>query len=185
MSDAGPEVMASLLAYPQDAAARRTRIYYGLIFLCSKTLSLALTFLPASGDVVELLFGLSVTNFLFSFLLDACARRESKRWAGENGDETNFSHCLLETVLGSWMTHKLIDKCSDLKQSTLLRALILDRALANELVSNSGIFSAKQQGSIRLPEASEDTEIETAVVVTPKGETDRPSMSTCAYIVQV
>jgi hypothetical protein len=125
MSDAAATVMASVFEYPRDRTERRTRLYYGLIFVCSKSLALSLTFVPSNGgDLRELLFGLSIANFLFSFLLDACARRESMRWAGSTGDETNFSHCLLETVLGSWATHKLVHKCSELKQSMLFRLLI-------------------------------------------------------------
>lgn len=105
--------MAAVFAYPQDANERRTRIYYFLAFLFAKSCSLALTFIPPKNDqLASLLFALSVGNFIASFVLDACARRETRRWAGDTGIETRFWHCLLETFIGQWLAHKLIDKTS-------------------------------------------------------------------------
>lgn len=106
--DAGAAVTAAIFAYPKDAAERRTRVWYGLVFILSKSCALALTFIPPSNDSAQQLFALSIANLVFSFLLDACAKRESKRWAGEEGDGTHFYYCFLETILGSWITARFV-----------------------------------------------------------------------------
>lgn len=110
-SDAGAAVTAAIFAYPRNEDERATRIYYAGVFVMAKSVALALTFIPPGEELAKTLLVLSVANLGFSFLLDACARRETKRWAGEQGSETYFYHCLLETVLGSWATHKLLDGC--------------------------------------------------------------------------
>lgn len=108
--EAGSAVMAAVFAYPQDANERHTRIYYFVAFLVAKSCSLALTFIPPKNDgLASLLFALSVGNFVSSFVLDACAKRETRRWAGDTGPETAFWHCLVETFLGQWLTHKLVE----------------------------------------------------------------------------
>lgn len=108
-SEAGSAVLAAVFAYPKDVDERRTRIYYGGVFILAKSVALSLALIPPSDEVQKLLFGLSIVNLVLSFVLDACARRETKKWAGETGQETQFFHCLLETVIGSWATHKVLD----------------------------------------------------------------------------
>jgi len=111
-SEAGTAVMAAVFSYPRNQEERSTRIYYATGFIMAKTCALALTFIPPNADLATTLFGLSVVNFFFSFLLDACARRETKRWSGEEGPETYFSHCFFETIFGVWATHKIAEQFS-------------------------------------------------------------------------
>ena len=132
--------MAAVFAYPQDAAERRTRVYYFLAFLVAKSCSLALTFVPPKTEgLASLLFGLSVANFFASFILDACARRETRRWAGDTGPETRFWHCLMETFIGQWLTHKIIDKTTRAWQSMSAPARLLYSANRNNQESQAAM----------------------------------------------
>ena len=122
--EAASTVMAAVFAYPQDASERRTRIWYALVFILAKSCALALTFVPPRDDLSHILLALSVGNLVLSFSMDACARRESKRWSGETGSETAFLHCFLETLLGTWLAHKLCDKASRAWQRASLPLLL-------------------------------------------------------------
>lgn len=99
-TQAGSEVMAAVFAFPENQAERRARIGYAFIFVLAKSNALALTFIPPTHELAQVLFGLSIANFLLGFLMDAAARRETKRWAGEHGPESSFWHCLLESIPG-------------------------------------------------------------------------------------
>lgn len=96
----GSEIVAAVLSFPENEAERRARVAYAIVFVLAKSCALALTFIPPSGELAQVLFGLSIANFLIGFLMDACARRETKRWAGNRGPESRFTVCLLETIPG-------------------------------------------------------------------------------------